>query len=388
MLPTILTNEFNINFYFGGTSLLIVVGVALDTVQQIEGHLITRHYEGFTGPRGPRIRGPKGRDRTGRQRVTRAGPRGERGPSRLGGRTMILILLGPPGAGKGTQAKLLAAEYGIPHISTGDMFRDHKARGTELGRKIQAASWTPAGSSPTTSRTRWSKERLSRPDVKNGFILDGYPRTIAQAEYLDGLLASIGREHPRVLSYEVAEETLVERISGRRSCPTCGATYHVTGKPAAARRAICDQDGAGARAARRRPAGERARSAWQEYAAKTEPLKRFYRERGLLATVEGSARRRASSRRPSSSSASRGSGTYGRARARAHRAPDARTRSRASATACLVVHDVLDELAARGRARRDDGGARPARARRARARGAPSRRSSGTTASRPRSASR
>ena len=142
---------------------------------------------------------------------------------------MILILLGPPGAGKGTQAKLLAQAYGIPHISTGDMFRDHKARGTELGKKIQAIM--DAGELVTDEITNaLVKDRLARPDVAKGFILDGYPRTIAQAEYLEQLLRSMGQSVDRVVSYEVAEELVVERISGRRSCPKCGAVFHVSAK--------------------------------------------------------------------------------------------------------------------------------------------------------------
>src|SRR5512139_2209344 len=113
---------------------------------------------------------------------------------------MILILLGPPGAGKGTQAKLLSTEFNVPHISTGDMFRDHKARGTELGKQIQAIM--DAGGLVTDDVTNaLVKDRLSRPDVGDGFILDGYPRTIAQAEYLDHLLQSMGRALTRVVSY-------------------------------------------------------------------------------------------------------------------------------------------------------------------------------------------
>jgi adenylate kinase len=131
---------------------------------------------------------------------------------------MILVLLGPPGAGKGTQAKLLAAELAIPHISTGDMFRDHKARGTELGKQIQAIM--DSGGLVTDDITNaMVKERLARPDCAPGFILDGYPRTSAQAVYLDGILGAAGRAITRALSYEVAEDALVERISGRRSCP-------------------------------------------------------------------------------------------------------------------------------------------------------------------------
>ena len=183
---------------------------------------------------------------------------------------MILILLGPPGAGKGTQAKMLAAEFRIPHISTGDMFRDHKARGTEIGKTVQAIM--DAGGLVTDDVTNaMVKERLSRPDVAPGFILDGYPRTTAQAEYLDQILRSLGRAITRCLSYEVPDEVLVERMSGRRSCPKCGAVYHVSQSPPQR-----DDD---------KP--ETVKKRLQEYAAKTEPLRRFYRERNQLSEIEG-----------------------------------------------------------------------------------------------------
>ncbi|WP_242340102.1 MULTISPECIES: adenylate kinase [Anaeromyxobacter] len=197
---------------------------------------------------------------------------------------MILILLGPPGAGKGTQAKLLSAEFHVPHISTGDMFRDHKARGTELGKQIQAIM--DAGGLVTDDVTNaLVKDRLSRPDVADGFILDGYPRTIAQAEYLDGLLQSMGRSLTRVVSYDVAEEAVVERISGRRSCPKCGAVYHVSANPPR-RMGYCDRDGEGL-VQRDDDKPENVKKRMAEYGNKTEPLKRFYRERGLLANVDG-----------------------------------------------------------------------------------------------------
>ena len=153
ILPTILINQFGVPFYFGGTALLIVVGVALDTVQQIEGHLITRHYEGFTGPARP----PHPRPRHGRPERLDA-------PGGAPGDRMILILLGPPGAGKGTQAKLLARDLQIPHISTGDMFRDHKARGTELGKTVDAIM-ASGGLVPDDVTNAMVKDRLSRPDV-------------------------------------------------------------------------------------------------------------------------------------------------------------------------------------------------------------------------------
>jgi adenylate kinase len=197
---------------------------------------------------------------------------------------MILVLLGPPGAGKGTQAKLLTTELRIPHISTGDMFRDHKARGTELGKQIQVIM--DAGGLVTDDITNaMVKERLGRPDCASGFILDGYPRTAAQAEFLDGLLAAMGRGITRALSYEVAEDALVERISGRRSCPKCGAVYHVTSTPPK-KEGVCDKDGS-ALVLREDDKPENVRKRMQEYAAKTEPLKRFYSARGLVSVLDG-----------------------------------------------------------------------------------------------------
>jgi adenylate kinase len=197
---------------------------------------------------------------------------------------VILILLGPPGAGKGTQAKLLSAEFRIPHISTGDMFRDHKARGTDIGKKV--AEIMAAGGLVTDDVTNaMVKERLGRPDVAPGFILDGYPRTTAQAEFLDQILRSLGRSITRCLSYEVADETLVERMSGRRSCPKCGAVYHVSQNPPK-RDGYCDRDGAGL-LQRDDDKPETVKNRLREYAAKTEPLRRFYQERGLLTEIEG-----------------------------------------------------------------------------------------------------
>jgi adenylate kinase len=196
---------------------------------------------------------------------------------------VIILLLGPPGAGKGTQAKLLAAEFEIPHISTGDMFREHIAHGTDVGRKVKAI--LESGGLVTDDVTNaMIEERLSRPDVQKGFVLDGYPRTVPQAEFLEDLLAADRREIRRVLSYEVAEGTLVDRLSGRRSCPHCGATYHVTGKPPR-RPGFCDKDGA-ALIQRDDDRPEMVMKRMQQYASKTEPVKRFYREGGLLSAIE------------------------------------------------------------------------------------------------------
>jgi adenylate kinase len=197
---------------------------------------------------------------------------------------MILILLGPPGAGKGTQAKLLAAELGVPHVSTGDMFREHKARGTELGRSVKAIM-DAGGLVPDDVTNAMVKERLERQDVRGGAILDGYPRTTAQAQHLEDLLRSQGRAVARVVSYEVPEELVVERISGRRSCPSCGAVYHVSANPPASA-GYCDKDGAGL-VQRDDDKPENVKKRLQEYADKTWPLKRFYEERGLVSEIEG-----------------------------------------------------------------------------------------------------
>ncbi len=197
---------------------------------------------------------------------------------------MNLILLGPPGAGTGTQAKMLAQELGIPHISTGDMFRDHKARGTELGKKIQAVM--DAGGLVTDDITNaLVDERLSRPDVARGFILDGYPRTTGQAAHLEQLLAGTRRRIDHVVSYEVATDVVVDRIGGRRSCPRCGAVYHLTASPPR-REGRCDRDEV-ALVLREDDRPENVRKRMEEYAAKTMPLKRFYEERRLVAEIEG-----------------------------------------------------------------------------------------------------
>jgi adenylate kinase len=197
---------------------------------------------------------------------------------------MILILLGPPGAGKGTQAKMLAATLAIPHISTGDMFRDHKTRGTEIGKRVQAIM--DAGGLVTDDITNaMVEERLARPDVAGGCILDGYPRTVGQAGFLDGLLGRLKRTLGKVVSYEVSESQLVERIGGRRSCPKCGAVYHVTSQPPKVA-GVCDKDG-GPLVLREDDKPENVRKRMQEYAAKTAPLKAYYQARGQVVEVDG-----------------------------------------------------------------------------------------------------
>ena len=151
---------------------------------------------------------------------------------------MRLILLGPPGAGKGTQAKRVIEEFDIPHISTGDIFRKNIKEKTELGQKVEGllaeGKLVP---DELTIEIVW--DRLDQEDCKNGFLLDGFPRTIPQAEALDEGLAKRGLKLDRVLNIDVDKDSLVKRLSGRRVCPNCGASYHIDNNPTKVE-GICD----------------------------------------------------------------------------------------------------------------------------------------------------
>jgi adenylate kinase len=143
---------------------------------------------------------------------------------------MRMILMGPPGAGKGTQAKVLAQRFGIPHISSGDLLRDAAKRRTPMG--VQAKRYMDRGELvPDTILLGAMEERLHEPDCAAGFILDGFPRTLAQAEALDKMLASMGAKVENVISINVPRDEVVKRISGRRTCRNCGALYHVIFDP-------------------------------------------------------------------------------------------------------------------------------------------------------------
>lgn len=200
---------------------------------------------------------------------------------------MNIILLGPPGAGKGTQASRLEADRGMVQLSTGDMLRAAVKSGTPVG--LQAKAVMEAGELVSDAIVSGIiGERLDQPDTARGVIFDGYPRTAAQADQLDALLAERGRTLDKVIELEVNEDALVERIVGRFTCANCGAGYHDTFKqPKVA--GTCDV--CGHHEFKRRPDDneETVRTRMAEYRAKTEPIIPIYEKRGLLARVDGMA---------------------------------------------------------------------------------------------------
>ena len=191
------------------------------------------------------------------------------------------MLLGAPGVGKGTQAKLLVERLAVPQISTGDMLRSAVARETALG--LEAKSFMDSGQLvPDSLVIGIVEERLDERDCREGFILDGFPRTVSQAEALSGFA-----QLDRVVSIEVGLELLVERLCGRRTCKACGAIYHVVHSPPAAE-SVCDACG-GTLYQRSDDQESSIRERLIEYEAKTSPLTRWYRERGVLVEVDGNA---------------------------------------------------------------------------------------------------
>ncbi|MBR2310095.1 MAG: adenylate kinase [Oscillospiraceae bacterium] len=193
---------------------------------------------------------------------------------------MNLILLGAPGAGKGTQAELLTEKLGIPAISTGNMLREAMKNGTELGKQVK--QYMDEGSLvPDDVILSIIEERVAQPDCKNGFILDGVPRTLAQAEAMEA--RGIRIDH--VVSLEVDDQVIVERMSGRRVCTKCGASYHIVYNPTKTE-GICDQCGDPV-AIRKDDEPATVLHRLEIYHASTEVLKEFYQKRGLLRMVEG-----------------------------------------------------------------------------------------------------
>lgn len=197
---------------------------------------------------------------------------------------MNLILLGPPNAGKGTQAKKLYADFQLPQISTGDILRKAVKDGTELG-KIAGPLMAAGQYVPDDIIIGIVGERLKQPDVAHGFVLDGFPRTTPQAEALDTMLGKEGKQIDAVVSLEVPHAKLIERGSGRRSCPVCGSVYHVYQSPPK-RAGFCDKDGAGL-VQREDDVPEVIEKRLKKYDAETAPLKEFYSKKGLLKSIDG-----------------------------------------------------------------------------------------------------
>lgn len=196
---------------------------------------------------------------------------------------MKIIFIGPPGSGKGTQAKRLSQRLTIPHISTGDMLREAVADGTELGREA-APIMSSGGLVSDDLMIGIIRERLARADAAAGFILDGFPRTVVQAEKLDGI-AGNGKDSMRVLQLLVPDEAIVRRISLRRTCAQCGAIYHLENNPPA-NDSVCDRCGTGV-VARPDDTEDAVRRRLESYHRQTLPVAVHYKSKGKLREVEG-----------------------------------------------------------------------------------------------------
>ncbi|NMB27269.1 MAG: adenylate kinase [Tissierellia bacterium] len=198
---------------------------------------------------------------------------------------MRLILLGPPGAGKGTQASAIVEEYAIPHISTGDIFRENIKKGTELGKK--AKEYMDKGLLvPDELVISIVEDRLQKEDCKEGFLLDGFPRTLNQGEALDKVLSQMGLKLDRVINLDVEKEILIGRAIGRRICKDCGEVYHIKFTPPK-EEGICDKCG-GKLHQRDDDTVETVERRIEVYHKQTEPLIDYYREKGLLLDIDGS----------------------------------------------------------------------------------------------------
>jgi adenylate kinase len=201
-----------------------------------------------------------------------------------GGEIMKIIMLGAPGAGKGTQAKMIAGKYNIPHISTGDIFRANIKNGTELGRK--AKEYMDQGLLvPDELTCDLVVDRISQPDAANGYVLDGFPRTIPQAEALTNALKARGEAIDYAIDVMVPDENIINRMSGRRACLKCGATYNIVYN-APAKEGVCDACGAEL-VLRDDDKPETVSKRLDVYHAQTQPLIDYYTEAGVLFSVDG-----------------------------------------------------------------------------------------------------
>lgn len=197
---------------------------------------------------------------------------------------MKIIMLGAPGAGKGTQAKMIADKYGVPHISTGDIFRANIKEGTELG--VEAKKYMDQGLLvPDELTVRILLDRVANEDCKNGYVLDGFPRTIPQAEVLDKELAKLGDAIDYAINVEVPDENIVNRMSGRRACLSCGATYHIKHVPPKAD-GVCDRCGKEL-ILRDDDKEETVKNRLKVYHEQTQPLIEFYNHKNILKSVDG-----------------------------------------------------------------------------------------------------
>lgn len=197
---------------------------------------------------------------------------------------MIYILLGPPGAGKGTQAKRMVADYNLVHISTGDIFRANIKNETELGKKVKDI--LARGELVSDDLTNGLVfDRLSEDDCKDGFLLDGYPRNLVQAEALDKWLEENSRKVDYVLDIQADPETLIKRISGRRVCPNCGHSYHITNEPPKVQ-GVCDVCGTNL-IQRPDDREETVKSRIKIYEKQTKPLVDYYQEQGKILYFDG-----------------------------------------------------------------------------------------------------
>ncbi|WP_432353390.1 adenylate kinase [Sporosarcina sp. A2] len=197
---------------------------------------------------------------------------------------MNIVLMGLPGAGKGTQADKIVEKYGIPHISTGDMFRAAIQEGTELG--VKAKSYMDQGALvPDEVTIGIVSERLRKPDCDNGFLLDGFPRTVPQASALDGILVGMSRKIEHALNIQVDKELLVARLSGRRICKVCGTSYHLEFNPSKVD-GVCDKDG-GELYQRADDNPETVTNRLEVNMNQSAPLLSFYDEKGVLTNING-----------------------------------------------------------------------------------------------------
>ena len=197
---------------------------------------------------------------------------------------MKIIMLGAPGAGKGTQAEMICAKYNLPHVSTGDIFRANIKNGTELGK--EAKKYMDQGLLvPDELTVKILLDRVSQEDCKNGYVLDGFPRTIPQAEVLEKALTELGDKVDYAINVDVPDENIINRMSGRRACVTCGATYHIVYAPTK-KEGLCDKCGSEL-ILRDDDKPETVKNRLDVYHKQTQPLIDFYANKGILKEVDG-----------------------------------------------------------------------------------------------------